>query len=105
MKYRIQHATRYGYTETVPVCHNQVHLAPRDSLHQSCDGFRLMVSPAPSGLGVRTDYFGNRVDRWKRARRELLDSPNARRVFASPILAETGLDDEATRHSASGTFG
>ena len=40
------------------------------------------------------DYFGDRVDRWKEARRTLLDSPNARTIFASPLLAETGLDGE-----------
>jgi hypothetical protein len=37
-------------------------------------------------------YFGDRVGAWKRARAELLPSPTSRRVFASPLLAEVGLD-------------
>jgi hypothetical protein len=37
-------------------------------------------------------YFGDRVARWKQARKELLPTPEARRVFASPLLSEVGLD-------------
>ena len=37
------------------------------------------------------DYFGDRVDRWKAARRELL-SDEGRQVFGAPLLAEVGLD-------------
>jgi hypothetical protein len=36
-------------------------------------------------------YFGDRVQRWKDARVRILPSEAARRVFASPLLAEVGL--------------
>jgi hypothetical protein len=39
-----------------------------------------------------SDYFGDRVDRWKAARRELL-SATGRQIFAAPLLAEVGLDE------------
>jgi transglutaminase-like putative cysteine protease len=61
MKYKVAHTTRYTYSEAVPVCHNEVRLTPRQSPHQTCDDFRLLVSPTPSGSGSRSDYFGNTV--------------------------------------------
>jgi hypothetical protein len=36
-------------------------------------------------------WFGDRVDRWKQARDELLDA-DGKAVFSAPILAEVGLD-------------
>ena len=62
MKYRITHSTRYTYSDPVPVCHNQVHLAPRNLPYQSCQDYQLRVVPEPSHLGSRSDFFGNRVD-------------------------------------------
>jgi hypothetical protein len=38
-----------------------------------------------------SDYFGDRVDRWKTARRALL-SDEGRQIFGAPLLAEVGLD-------------
>lgn len=62
MKYKITHTTRYAYSEPVPVCHNQVHLAPRELDHQFCYDYALLVSPAPHDRRHRVDYFGNVVD-------------------------------------------
>lgn len=39
-------------------------------------------------------YFGDRVTRWQRARRQILATDRERRVFASPLLREVGLDPE-----------
>lgn len=62
MKYQVSHTTKYSYTEPVPVCHNQVHLAPRTLATQTCTDFHLLVNPPPSQRGQRLDYFGNQVD-------------------------------------------
>ncbi|MCA9150974.1 MAG: transglutaminase family protein [Planctomycetales bacterium] len=62
MKYKITHATRYTYSEPVPVCHNQLHLAPRDLDYQFCYDYSLLLSPAPHDRRSRVDYFGNLVD-------------------------------------------
>lgn len=62
MKYQIRHTTRYAYSEPVPVCHNQVHLAPRSVSHQTCHEFKLLVSPAPVERRRREDFYGNQVD-------------------------------------------
>lgn len=62
MKYKITHTTKYTYTEPVPVCHNLVHLAPRELTHQYCYDFALLLSPAPPDRRQRFDYFGNQID-------------------------------------------
>ena len=62
MRYNIRHTTIYSYTDTVPVCHNQLHLAPRDTAAQSCREHRLAIEPQPSIRARRRDYFGNDVE-------------------------------------------
>lgn len=62
MRYNVRHTTLYSYTDPVPVCHNLVHLAPRDTAAQSCREHRLLVDPLPSIRTKRRDYFGNDVE-------------------------------------------
>lgn len=59
MRYKITHTTTYTYTETVPICHNVVHLTPRDGRRQACLSHRLAITPKPATFDRRTDYFGN----------------------------------------------
>lgn len=62
MKYTIKHRTWYAYAEAAPVCHNMLHLAPRDTTRQVCSDFRLRIVPEPAFITRRTDWFGNFVD-------------------------------------------
>ncbi|MFN0196691.1 MAG: transglutaminase N-terminal domain-containing protein [Planctomycetaceae bacterium] len=59
MKYKVIHKTTYVYGETVPVCHNQVYLKPREGRTQFCRSHRLMIKPKPIAMEHRNDYFGN----------------------------------------------
>jgi transglutaminase-like putative cysteine protease len=61
VNYEVRHTTKYIYSETVPVCHNLVRLAPRTLPRQTCGDFRLLIHPDPIELAHRSDYFGNRV--------------------------------------------
>jgi transglutaminase-like putative cysteine protease len=62
MRYNIRHTTIYAYTDPVPVCHNLIHLAPRDTPAQSCREHRVVIDPQPSVRAKRRDYFGNDVE-------------------------------------------
>jgi transglutaminase-like putative cysteine protease len=62
LRYRITHKTWYAYSELAPVCHNLVHLAPRELDHQKCSEYRLAIDPAPAFFATRPDYFGNRTE-------------------------------------------
>jgi transglutaminase-like putative cysteine protease len=59
MDYKIVHTTEYSYTEAVPVCHNEIHLNPRESLYQKRLVSRLAIEPTPRLIESRLDYFGN----------------------------------------------
>ncbi len=59
MKYHVSHTTTYQYSDPVAVCHNQVHLTPRESPRQTCYYHRLRIQPTPSTIGRRQDFFGN----------------------------------------------
>ncbi len=61
-KYAINHRTHYEYSSPSSLCHNQMHLRPRDlpyqSMHQSC----VEVSPSPDFRSQWIDSFGNRAE-------------------------------------------
>lgn len=59
MRYKITHSTTYTYSDTVPICHNEVHLTPREGRLQACLHHRLAIRPKPTTLDRRLDYFGN----------------------------------------------
>ncbi|MBM81213.1 MAG: transglutaminase [Planctomycetaceae bacterium] len=59
--YRIVHTTNYDYSDPVPVCHNQLHLSPRDTDWSRCTSHRLAIDPTPMHVSRRSDWFGNYV--------------------------------------------
>ena len=61
MEYDITHTTKYRYSDSVPVCHNLVHLKPRPVNSQTYRNYRLLVHPEPFDLFDHTDVFGNPV--------------------------------------------
>ena len=61
MDYKITHTTVYTYTEAVPICHNEVHLTPREHPRQARLASRLGVRPQPAAIDTQLDYFGNHV--------------------------------------------
>ena len=58
MNYKVTHTTIYNYTDAVPLCHNEVHLTPRDHRRQTCLAHRLRVRPEPARVDTRVDAFG-----------------------------------------------
>jgi transglutaminase-like putative cysteine protease len=61
MIYKVVHVTTYSYSQPVPMCHNELHLTPRDHGHQRCISTRLAIKPLPATIDERLDYFGNHV--------------------------------------------
>jgi transglutaminase-like putative cysteine protease len=59
--YEVVHTTVYSYSEAVPVCHNEVHLRPRDTAGQEVMFHALAVDPPPATTASRIDWFGNHV--------------------------------------------
>jgi transglutaminase-like putative cysteine protease len=61
VRWRVVHTTTYDYSEPVPVCHNAIHLTPRDTPTQRIVSHHLRVEPGPTSLSRHTDVFGNQV--------------------------------------------
>jgi transglutaminase-like putative cysteine protease len=59
MLYRAVHTTIYDYVEPVSLCHNVLHLTTRNGPWQSRRLAELRISPPPSVMAERIDYFGN----------------------------------------------
>ena len=59
MRYRITHRTEYTSVEAVSVGHNEAWLTPRDTPTQKCLTHQIEISPGPSIVVTRTDYFEN----------------------------------------------
>lgn len=59
MLYRVRHTTTYAYSNSVSVCHNALHLTPRECRHQRCSYHELLIYPEPAVISHTIDYFGN----------------------------------------------
>lgn len=61
MRYRVRHWTTYEYSDFVSLCHNQAHLTPRSDSRQTCHTSDLQITPRPSFMAERREFFGNHV--------------------------------------------
>jgi transglutaminase-like putative cysteine protease len=59
--YRVAHLTEYAYAQPVSVCHNLLHLRPRERSVQRCLTSDLAIRPKPVVLHDRLDVFANRT--------------------------------------------
>lgn len=59
--YRVEHRTRYRYSEPVTLSHQQLHLTPRPLAYQRSRTHEVTIVPAPKYRRERTDAFGNPV--------------------------------------------
>jgi len=81
-RYQVWHETVYSYSEVVSVCHNEVHLVPRDLPHQRLLSNLLVVDPEPAVLASRIDGLGNRVGTFA------IESGHRRLVVTSTSVVE-----------------
>lgn len=61
MKYNLIHSTVYEYRESVSSYHSIACLYPRTTPTQLCTNFSLSISPTPTEVVPRVDFFGNSV--------------------------------------------
>lgn len=61
MKYKVAHITEYFYSDLIPLCHNVVHLMPRETPRQRRISHSLSITPHPLTRTSRQDFFGNPV--------------------------------------------
>ncbi|AOW19776.1 transglutaminase family protein [Urechidicola croceus] len=64
MIFDISHTTKYNYENGVSFCHNIATLKPKHFIGQSVLDYKLDISPAPTDISERLDFFGNTVTRF-----------------------------------------
>lgn len=84
MRLRVEHLTRYEYSQPVGHSSQIAHLRPRGLAGQVCLEHGLEIDPAPSAQREDTDYFGNPVCRF-----ELEQPHDALSVRATSIVEIT----------------
>lgn len=95
VRWRVVHATIYDYAAPVLVCHNQIHLAPRDTPRQAIVAHRVEVDPAPARIAEHVDVFGNRVGSF------VVEQPHGRLAVTATtevdVSAAAAPDDDGSR--------
>lgn len=81
-RYHVRHETVYEYSGEVVHSHQLLHLAPRESAHQSCFAHVIHIEPAPANRSEDVDSFGNPVTRLE------FDRPHLRLA----VVAETQVE-------------
>ena len=61
MKYKLIHKTNYKYAQAVNNYHSLLCLSPRTLPNQSCRDFKIQITPEPSQIIERTDFYGNKT--------------------------------------------
>jgi transglutaminase-like putative cysteine protease len=86
-RYLVEHRTRYAYSTTVSTSQHVAHLAPRPLGRQHVTSHAIHVTPTPTDVVERQDYFGNRVHDFTilNAHQELVVTSRSR-VTVSPRL-------------------
>ena len=81
-RYDVRHVTTYAYSEAVPVCHNEIHLVPRELPGQRLLSSFIAVDPQPSHVATHADFFGNMAGIFS------IDEPHERLVVTSTSRVE-----------------
>jgi transglutaminase-like putative cysteine protease len=81
-RYEVRHETTYSYSEAVPICHNEIHLVPREMPRQRLLSNLIDVVPEPAGTSSHLDFFGNRVGMFT------IEEGHRRLVVASTSIVE-----------------
>ncbi|ALJ06719.1 transglutaminase [Pseudalgibacter alginicilyticus] len=64
MTFQISHSTSYDYSSGVTFCHNIATIKPMNMLGQTLLEYTLEISPIPSEISEKLDFFGNTVTRF-----------------------------------------
>lgn len=64
MVYQLSHTTSYKYDSGVTFCHNIATLKPKTTIGQTLLDYRLEISPKPTEISEKLDFFGNVVTRF-----------------------------------------
>ncbi|KJD33039.1 transglutaminase [Tamlana nanhaiensis] len=62
--YQLSHTTTYNYENGLTFCHNLATLKPKTILGQTLLEYHLEITPTPSEITDKLDFFGNNITRF-----------------------------------------
>lgn len=64
MVFQVSHTTSYFYESGVTFCHNIATLRPKDMIGQTLLDYDIEISPEPTEVSEKSDFFGNTITRF-----------------------------------------
>jgi transglutaminase-like putative cysteine protease len=64
MVFQVSHTTSYDYDGYVTFCHNIAILKPKTMIGQTLLDYKLEITPNPTEISERLDFFGNLITRF-----------------------------------------
>ena len=64
MVFQVSHTTSYFYESGVTFCHNIATLKPKDMIGQTVLDYDIEISPEPTEISEKSDFFGNTITRF-----------------------------------------
>jgi len=64
MVFNLSHTTSYKYENGVTFCHNIATLKPKTMIGQTLIDYKLEITPTPTEISEKVDFFGNTVTRF-----------------------------------------
>tara|TARA_R110000868_G_scaffold267723_2_gene527021 strand:+ start:3821 stop:4711 length:891 start_codon:yes stop_codon:yes gene_type:complete len=104
MVYQLSHTTSYKYQSGVTFCHNIATIRPKNLVGQTVLEYELEISPEPTEISEKTDFFGNTITRFSIQKfhkklivtaksKVLRDNTLQPDIYTSEIVKSITLDD------------
>lgn len=96
MKFKVSHTTSYDYDNGVTFCHNIATLKPKSMVGQTLLEYNLEISPKPSEITDRLDFFGNTVTRFSIQKQHKKLKVTAKSIIEKNYELQPQIDDSIT---------
>lgn len=104
MVYQLSHTTSYKYQSGVTFCHNIATIRPKNLVGQTVLEYELEISPEPTEISEKTDFFGNTITRFSIQKfhkklivtaksKVLRDTTLQPDIYTSEVIKSITLDD------------
>ena len=99
MMYQVSHTTSYNYESGVTFCHNIATLKPKNMLGQTLVDYNLEISPKPTEISEKIDFFGNTVTRFSIQKHHTkLEVTAHSKIIKDPNLLPSIYDNYEAQH-------
>ncbi|WP_299777843.1 transglutaminase family protein [uncultured Formosa sp.] len=96
MKFKVSHTTSYDYDSGVTFCHNIATLKPKTMVGQTLLDYELEISPKPSEITERLDFFGNTITRFSIQQHHKKLKVTAKSIIERDYELEPNIEDSKT---------